>query len=108
MSSLSKTSNYIFNIKQRLRNLWSGYFGFRYLNSTSVKNFGQVFSFSYNRWRNVSSPLIFEESKYIELFEAADKSKFIAASLLSVDISEVNSSIDNFREAYPFTVTYIF
>ena len=108
MNGLSKASANVFSFKKSLRNLWSGYFSFRYLNSFSVKNFGPVSGFSFNRWKSVSSPLLFEETKYIELFEAAEKSKFIAASLLSVDISEVNSSLDSYREGYPFTVNYSF
>jgi hypothetical protein len=109
MNGLSKTpaNVMILNLKKNLRNLWSGYFGFRYLNSFSIKNLGPVSSFSVNRWKSVSSPLLFEETKYIELFEAAEKSKFIAASLLSVDICEVNTSLDSYREGYPFTVKII-
>jgi hypothetical protein len=107
MNKLTSSSNYVLRMKQAFRNLWSGYFSFRYLNSTSIKNFKPVFGYSYNKWKDVSSPLLFEESRYVELFEAADKSKFIAASLVSVDLAEVNSSIDSFREGYPYTV-YLF
>jgi hypothetical protein len=92
------------DFKRSLRNLWKGYFRYRYLFNAPVRELGPIFKYSEQRWSNVSSPLFFEESSYAELFESADKSKLIAASLLSVDISEVSSSIDSFREGYPYTV----
>lgn len=95
-------------IKSKLRSLWSGYFSFRYLNTTAlsnVNNYSPVFKYSFKKWQNPTSPLLFEESKYIELFEAADKSKYIASTLLTVDISEVSSVLDSYREGYPFTVS---
>ena len=104
MNSLSNIPKCILSLKKALRGIWPGYFAFRYLNTFSIKSYGPVGSYSMSHWKNVKSPLIFKESKYIELFEAAEKSKFIAASLISVDISEVNSSIDSYREGYPFTV----
>ncbi len=102
-----KGINFNLSLKSKFRNLWGGYFSFRYLNTTSLSNwanYGPVFKYSHNRWLNPSSPLTFEESKFNELFEAADKSKLISASLLAVDISEVSTTIDSFREGYPFTV----
>ena len=104
MNGLSSASNYIFSLKKALRGVWPGYFAFRYLNTFSIKSFGPVGSYSVSRWKNVTSPLMFKESKYIELFEMAEKSKYIAANLVSVDIADVSSAIDSYREGYPFTV----
>jgi hypothetical protein len=108
MKCLPNTAKYTLFFKNKARSLWGGYFGFRYLAASSIKTNGPVISYSYNRWKNNTSPLLFEESKFIELFEAADKSKLIAASLLSVDIADVNTSIDSYREGYPYTVKIIF
>ena len=40
-----------------------------------------------------------------EIFEMKDKSKYIAASLVSKDITELGS-LDNFKEDYPYTSSY--
>jgi hypothetical protein len=99
---------YSLELKNYFRNLWKGYFFYRYLFKSPSKQLGPIFRYSEQNWSKVSSPLFFEESSYAELFESADKAKLIAASLLSVDISEVSSSIDSFREGYPYTVYILF
>jgi hypothetical protein len=40
-----------------------------------------------------------------ELFELADKSKFLSASLIQIDIQELNN-VDNFKEGYQYTKAY--
>ena len=99
------------SFKTRVRGLWGGYFSFRYLNTNKLsdnKKYDAVLNYSFDKWRNPISPLFNKQSKFVELFEAADKSKFISASLIAVDISEVSSNIDSYREGYPFTVINYF
>ena len=102
-SSKKSISKYLL-VKSKLRGVWSSYFNFRYLNIFSKSNNGQVYTHSFNDWRHPTSPLLFQESKFNDLFEFASKSKLISASLLAVDIIEVSGSIDCYKEGYPFTV----
>lgn len=97
-------SNLNLTIKRTLRNTFgNNYFKLRYLNSMNVKLDGQVYKNSIDSYTNNVSPLFFSESKIHELFEVADKAKFLSASLIQIDIQEVNT-IDNYKEAYPYTV----
>lgn len=66
-------------------------------------NYGPVLSFSEYRFRKLNV-FPFRDSKFNELFEMADKAKYIGASMLTIDIAELSSSVDNFKENYPFTV----
>jgi hypothetical protein len=92
-----------FMYKTKLRNLFKGYYNYRYLNSTGGLNFGKYFQFSVDEYTKQPKALSFYDSKIQELFELADKSKFLGASLLSVSINELNI-IDSYKENYPFTV----
>lgn len=38
--------------------------------------------------------------------ELAEKSKYLAANMVSIDICEI-ANLDNFKEAYPFTVRIV-
>lgn len=83
----------------------SFYFKFRYLNALNVNLKGQVYKNSFDHYTKNISPLYFSESKMQELFELADKAKFLSASLIQIDIQEV-SSIDNYKEGYTYTAPY--
>ncbi len=90
--------------KRGIRNIWSGFYNMRYLGGVQQSSSGaNIFSNSINQWKNPLYPLINRESKFAELFEAASKSKYISASIIAVDISEV-TQLDSYREGYPFTV----
>lgn len=77
----------------------------RYLNIFSLPKPNEIFKYSFERYCLPKTILFMEESKFEELFELADKSEYIAASMLEIDISEINPT-DNFKEHYPFTVNY--
>ena len=104
-SSKKYINNYIC-LKSKIRGLWSSYFNLRYLNIFRKPNKGIVYQHSFNQWKNPASPLVFQESKFDDLFEYASKSKLLSASMIDVDIVEVSGSIDNYKEAYPFTVIF--
>jgi hypothetical protein len=90
--------------KKTFRNLFGAfYFKLRYLNLTNIETNGQVYKHSLDYYINNTNSLFFTESKMQELFEYSDKAKFLSASLLSIDISEINT-IDSFKENYPYTV----
>jgi hypothetical protein len=95
------------SIKRLLRQTFgSFYFKFRYLNALNVNFKGQVYKNSFENYSKNISPLYFSESKVQELFELADKAKFLSASLIQIDIQEVNS-VDNYKEGYQYTVRNI-
>jgi len=79
------------------------FFNLRYLNLHKIKKPGEIYKYSLEKYALPKTNLPFEESKFEELFEIADKLEFLAASMLEVDIAEL-SSIDNFKENYTFTV----
>ena len=81
------------------------YFKFRYLNTFNIGLNGQVYKNSIDYYMKNPSPLNFPESKYQELFEIADKVKFLSASLIQIDINELNT-VDSFKEGYPYTVIF--
>jgi len=104
MASSDKSIKRYQFLKTKLRSLWGGFYNVRYLNVFQRPNNGSVYQYSYNKWINPTSPLLFQESKFSDLFEYASKSKYLSASMLAVDITEVSSSIDTYKENYPFTV----
>jgi hypothetical protein len=100
--SLLQNVNLFF--KRNFRSLFGPlYYKLRYLNTNNVNTDGQVYKTSMDHYINNPSSLFFSESKMQELFEYADKAKFLGASLLSIDISEINV-IDSYKENYPYTV----
>ena len=64
---------------------------------------GEIYDHSYKKYFFQSNFFFNEETRMHELFELAGKADFIAASMLQVDFSEL-SSVDTFKENYPFTV----
>ncbi len=99
-------SRYSIGIKRLLRQTFgSFYFKFRYLNKSNISLNGQVYKNSFEGYNNNLSPLFFSESKMQELFELADKAKFLSASLIQIDIQEINS-VDNYKEGYLYTAPY--
>lgn len=90
-------------LKYHLKKSFSIYFNMRYLNTLKIKNPGEIYKYSFEKYASPKTNLSFEESKFEELFEIADKLEFLAASMLEIDIAEL-SSIDNFKENYTFTV----
>ena len=97
-------TNLIFkNIFRRI--IGQKYFKFRYLSTQNISLNGQVYKNSIDYYMNNPSPLNFPESKFQELFELADKVKFFSASLIQIDILELNT-IDSFKEGHPYTVKY--
>jgi len=99
-----ETINNYLRLKSFFRGLGSFYFNLRFLNVLRKPNNGEVYKYSFNQWRHPNSPLIFQESKINDLFEYASKSRYLSSSLLAVDIAELTSSIDSYKEGYPFTV----
>jgi len=75
----------------------------RYLNIISLTNPGDLYKYSFEKYVMPKTLLFFEDSKFEELFELADKAILLALSMLEIDIAEINS-IDNFKENYAFTV----
>lgn len=59
-----------------------------------------------NFYFNKNISINYNDKLFQELFELKDKSSYIAAALISKDISELNS-IDNYKENFPFTVNII-
>lgn len=59
----------------------------------------------FNTYKHLGAlrPLWNHESRLQELFEMADKSKYVAANMVGVDFSEM-ITIDSYKEVYPFTV----
>ncbi len=103
-SFVKTVGNLNLKVKSMLRKTFGlTYFKFRYLNAMNVNLSGQVYKNSFDYYTNNVSPLYFSESKMQELFELADKAKFLSASLIQIDIQEVNT-IDNFKEGYQYTV----
>ncbi len=103
------TPNYYAKTNLRFKNLFrrmigQTYFKYRYLNTLNLSLNGQVYKNSIDHFINNPSPLNFPESKFQELFELADKVKFLSASLIQIDIMELNT-MDSFKEGYPYTVT---
>ncbi len=92
-----------FFFRYHFKKMFSFYYNLRYLNVFSLSNPGEVYKHSLERYALPKTKLFLEESKFEELFELADKSEYLGASMLEVDIAEINS-IDNFKENYTFTV----
>ncbi len=78
----------------------------RYLNIYAKSNTGDIYKYSFERFTRHKTQLYFEESKFEELFELADKAIYLSASMLEIDISEIDS-MDNFKECFTFTVNMI-
>jgi hypothetical protein len=104
----SLIARYNIGIKRVFRRTFGSiYFKFRYLNASNISLNGQVYKNSFDYYTNNVSPLYFSESKMQELFELADKAKFLSASLIQIDIQEVNT-VDNHKEGYQYTVRIIY
>jgi hypothetical protein len=104
--ALSTQSKTWLGVKRFVRKFYPGYFNFRYLNFIGgPTGYGPIFSYAFSSFKHVESPLLFEDSKIQELFETAEKARYLAASLVSVDCAEL-VTIDSFRENYPFTSAY--
>lgn len=82
------------------------FYNIRYLGLFSKNQTGEIYKHSFETHYN-SNFFFNEESRMNELFELAEKSDLFAASMLQVDISEI-SSVDTYKENYPFTVNKIF
>ncbi len=91
-------------IKSLFRCLGGSYFNFRYLNTTAFNSEKPVYAYSLAKFSQVHSPLFFRESKMHELFESAEKGKYLSAVLTSIDTSEL-TTVDSYKENYPFTVS---
>ena len=78
----------------------------RYLNVLSISKPGEIYKYSLEKYALPKTTLYFEDSKFEELFELADKSEYLAASMLEIDLAEINPT-DNFKENYTFTVSLI-
>jgi hypothetical protein len=90
--------------KQNIRKFFGPiYFKLRYLNLTNIDTNGQVYKNSLDHYINNTSSLFFSETKIQELFEYSEKSKFLSASLLEIDVSEL-ATVDSYKENYPYTV----
>ncbi len=90
--------------KSAFRTLFGWTFKYRYLNSSKmISGYGPVFKYSFDKYKNSSNPLFFEESRMIDLFETSEKVKYLSATLINVDSSEL-IVLDSFRENYPYTV----
>ena len=59
--------------------------------------------YNFIKFSAILKPLFNVESKLQELFEMSDMSKYLAASIVNFDFCEM-SYLDNYKEAYPFTV----
>jgi hypothetical protein len=74
----------------------------------SVPQTSKLNKFFINKFigRNNSQNYVFGHC-YPEIFEFKDKSKFISATLISKDISDL-TLLDNYKENYPYTVSLMF
>lgn len=96
-----------FFFKYYFRRMFLFYFNMRYLNVFSLSNQREIYKYSFERHVLPKTLLSFEDSKFEELFEMADKAIFLGISMLEIDIAELNS-VDNFKENYIFTVKNLF
>jgi hypothetical protein len=78
-------------------------YNIRYLGLFSKSHKGEIYKHSFENQYRYSNFFFNEESRFNELFELAEKSDLFSASMLQMDISEL-SSVDNYKENYPFTV----
>jgi len=93
-------------IRIYLKKLFPLYYNLRYLNVFYLSKPGEIYKYSFEKYSNQRTTLFLEDSKFEELFELADKSEFLAASMLEIDLAEIIST-DNFKENYTFTVNNI-
>ena len=75
----------------------------RYLNIFFLSKPNEIYKYGLERYAQNRSTILFEDSKFEELFEISDKAEYLAYSMLEIDIAEL-STIDNFKENYTFTV----
>ncbi len=92
-------------IKNNYRRLFLFYYNLRYLNVLFLRKKKEIYRFSYENFVKSRAFIFMQDSKFEELFEMADKAEYLAASMLEIDLSEVNPS-DNFKENYIFTVFF--
>jgi len=92
-----------FFFRYHFRRLFPFYYNLRYLNIFYLSKPGEIYNYSYQKYLLPKTLLFLEDSKFEELFEMADKAEYLAASMLEIDISEINPT-DNFKENYTFTV----
>jgi hypothetical protein len=78
-------------------------YNIRYLGLFTKNHPGEIYKHSFESQYKYSNFFFNEESRMNELFELADKSDLFSSSMLQIDISEL-SSVDNYKESYPFTV----
>lgn len=111
-SKESQKLNYLQIIKYHLSRPYAFYFNIRYLNIIFTLNSlwpyqnikkGYIYKNSLREFGCGRTSLMFEDSKLEELFELADKAEYLAASMLEIDLAELNPT-DNFKENYTFTV----
>ncbi len=77
-------------------------FNFKYYFSNNLNPKNKLCNFFYNNYVEEAHQNDFDD-KLQELFEYKDKSLYFTASLVSRDITELNS-VDNYKENFPFTV----
>jgi len=75
----------------------------RYINIFSLSKQGKIYDYSFKRFASPRTLLIFEDSKFEDLFELASKAMFMGTSMIEIDIAEINS-VDNLKEGDFFTV----
>ena len=80
------------------------FYNMRYLGVFSLKAPGPIYQHSINQYAN-GTFFFNEETRMHELFEFAEKSDLFSASMLQVDLSEIQA-VDTYKENYPFTVRF--
>lgn len=80
-------------------------FNLKYFFANSLNPTNKLNTFFYKKYYDNLYDNDFED-KLQELFEYKDKSIYFTASLVSRDITELNS-VDNYKENFPYTVSYI-
>ena len=93
-------------LRQSFRSLklYSNFIGIKYFPANSGDS--EFVIHNNTKLNGIIKPLFNAELKLQELFEMSDKSKYLAANLVSVDFTEM-CTLDNYKEAYPLTVFMI-
>ena len=93
-------------LRQSFRSLklYSNFIGIKYFPVNSGDS--EFVIHNNTKLNGIIKPLFNAELKLQELFEMSDKSKYLAANLVSVDFTEM-CTLDNYKEAYPLTVFMI-
>lgn len=103
-SVMSPRTKNLIVLKNIVRSIGAKLYNFRYLNTLNFASDKPVYAYSLFKYKHGNSPMFFRESKVHELFESSDKAKYLAATLISIDSSELGT-VDSYKDNYPFTVT---